>query len=182
MTDIQNQTADSKTDRAADIVREAANCAALRFMEAFESHRALCGSPIEELLLAAFYSVSGDGFAEVRMMGKSDNLRIPTTGETIFVYQQARVDKYCVDFLIADQSCPLEFGQGRWMVVECDGHDYHERTKEQAKHDKRRDRFFQSRGFKVLRFTGSEIWADPTACVDEILEQLGADEMWRVVA
>lgn len=44
------------------------------------------------------------------------------------------------------------------VVIECDGHAYHERTKEQAAHDKQRDRYMQCAGFTVLRFTGSEIY------------------------
>jgi very-short-patch-repair endonuclease len=65
------------------------------------------------------------------------------------------------------------------MIVECDGHDFHEKTKEQARRDKQRDRFLQSRGYKVLRYTGSEIWADPTECSDEILTELAIDDDWR---
>jgi len=54
------------------------------------------------------------------------------------------------------------------VVVECDGHDYHERTKEQAAHDRERDRFMQTSGIVVLRFTGSEIWRDPASCARQV--------------
>jgi very-short-patch-repair endonuclease len=54
-------------------------------------------------------------------------------------------------------------------VVECDGHDFHERTKEQAASDKARDRALQALGMRVLRFTGSEIWSDPLVCAREAL-------------
>ena len=54
--------------------------------------------------------------------------------------------------------------------MECDGHDFHERTKAQAAHDKTRDRALQARGLKVLRYTGSEIWADPFGCALDVLE------------
>ena len=33
--------------------------------------------------------------------------------------------------------------------MECDGHDFHERTKEQASSDKKRDRSLQAAGFLV---------------------------------
>mgnify|MGYP003580046510 CR=1 FL=1 len=74
---------------------------------------------------------------------------------------------------------PKSHGKPRWMIVECDGHEFHERTKQQARRDKQRDRFFQSIGYKVLRFTGSEIWADPDECASEIIEQLACDDEWR---
>lgn len=54
------------------------------------------------------------------------------------------------------------------IVVECDGHEYHEKTKEQAQRDKQRDRDFLSQGILTLRFTGSEIWKNPKKCVEEI--------------
>lgn len=56
------------------------------------------------------------------------------------------------------------------MVIECDGHDFHERTKQQAAHDRKRDRAMTQEGWMVLRFTGSEIWANPFACVTQCAE------------
>lgn len=53
-------------------------------------------------------------------------------------------------------------------IVECDGHDFHERTKEQAQRDRARDRAFQAAGIPVFRFTGSEIYASPTKCAREV--------------
>lgn len=55
------------------------------------------------------------------------------------------------------------------IAIECDGHDYHERTKEQAAHDRKRDREMTQAGIVVLRFTGSEIWKNPFACADQVL-------------
>lgn len=53
-------------------------------------------------------------------------------------------------------------------IIECDGHDYHERTKEQAMHDRARDRAFQAAGIPVFRFTGSEIYNNPFGCAGEV--------------
>ncbi len=55
------------------------------------------------------------------------------------------------------------------MVVECDGHEFHERTKGQAARDRSRDRVAQSQGLPIFRFTGSEIWNDPMACAHEVI-------------
>ena len=54
-------------------------------------------------------------------------------------------------------------------AIECDGHEYHERTKEQAQRDRSRDRMIQRDGLPVLRFTGSEIYRDPCGCAQEII-------------
>lgn len=53
------------------------------------------------------------------------------------------------------------------LIIELDGHDYHERTKEQAKRDRSRDRAFTKSGYEVLRFTGSEVYNQPVECVEE---------------
>jgi len=58
------------------------------------------------------------------------------------------------------------------LVVELDGHDFHEKTKEQAKRDKKRDRAMAAKGLTVLRFTGSEVYKDPGAACREVMELL----------
>jgi very-short-patch-repair endonuclease len=84
-------------------------------------------------------------------------------GAAIFtVHPQIEIGNYRVDFLIKSKSGDTQ------IVVECDGHDFHEKTKEQAAKDKKRDRYLVGRGFKVLRFTGHEIWKDPWLCALEV--------------
>jgi hypothetical protein len=58
------------------------------------------------------------------------------------------------------------------LLIECDGHDFHERTKEQARKDRSRDRQLQFAGFDVFRFTGAEIHADAFGCAEEIADFL----------
>jgi hypothetical protein len=60
------------------------------------------------------------------------------------------------------------------LVVELDGHDFHERTKEQARRDKSRDRYMTARGFTVFRFTGSELHRNPYRVADEIESYLAS--------
>lgn len=55
------------------------------------------------------------------------------------------------------------------LIVELDGHQFHEKTPEQAEHDRKRDRWFAARGLRVIRFTGREVWRDATACATEAL-------------
>lgn len=96
--------------------------------------------------------------------------------------QQVRVERSGkafarLDFLLAasehfpDNQYPVQWGPPKTLVaIECDGHDYHERTKEQAKRDKSRDRQMMALGVQTLRFTGSEIFADPTACAADVFD------------
>lgn len=83
------------------------------------------------------------------------------------IWAQADINGWAVDFVAGIQG---HKEKPSYLVIECDGHDFHERTKEQAKRDRSRDRDVQAAGFKIFRFTGSEIWKDPCKCSDAVLE------------
>lgn len=78
-----------------------------------------------------------------------------------------------VDFLLTYFRAVEHQTGWRQVVVECDGHDFHERTKDQAAHDRSNDRAAVQAGYPVLRFTGSEIWRDPWGCAGEVISFLG---------
>jgi hypothetical protein len=86
---------------------------------------------------------------------------------------QAQLGAYRVDFLVA--------AYGVSIAVECDGHDFHEKTKEQAARDKRRDRDVQMMGHLVMRFTGSEIYRDPWKAADTVISGLGLIDFKRAL-
>jgi Protein of unknown function (DUF559) len=68
-------------------------------------------------------------------------------------------------------------GLGPWqpiIVVECDGHQFHERTPEQASKDKRRLRMLQRLGTLVLPFTGTDIVRGSEESAQEIIETIHA--------
>jgi len=121
----------------------------------FAKVRHLCESPIEEILLEAIIAYR---IANYYTFPKMPGL----IGNGWNVEPQKHIGSYRVDFLLTDDECEVQ------TVIECDGHDFHERTKEQAQRDRERDRSMQSDGFLVLRFTGSEIWRDPWSCVEQI--------------
>jgi hypothetical protein len=51
--------------------------------------------------------------------------------------------------------------------IELDGHDFHERTKEQVTLRNQRDRVLESAGWRVLHFSGSEFHKDPLKVIEE---------------
>lgn len=84
---------------------------------------------------------------------------LPPKEMPIFVFQD-EFGPYRVDFCIHAKSL---------VAIECDGHEFHYRTKEQAARDKRRDREITERGAVMLRFTGAEIYANPFECAEQAL-------------
>ena len=131
-------------------------------------------SAIEEAMLAELARCAGPQAASPGMgdllesEGLPIALAVAVFGRWI-VLRELPVDQYRLDFAVIGGCVST------WRIaVECDGHNYHERTKEQAAHDRRRDRHLQRHGWHVMRFTGSEIFRDVRGCVAEVLA-LAAD-------
>jgi Uncharacterized protein conserved in bacteria len=109
---------------------------------------AVIESPIERVFFRCYHYLA---------LGFPVSQRLP-------IRRQVQIDSYRVDFVIEDAS------GNRLLAVECDGHDFHERTKEQAARDRSRDRnLLLNHGLPVMRFTGSELYADPFNCAAEAL-------------
>ncbi len=89
--------------------------------------------------------------------------------DILFIDSQKEIlnGKYRVDFLLASY-----YKKRQPLIIECDGHDFHEKTKEQSKRDKQRDRDCLLAGYNVMRFTGSEIYNNTEKCIQEIKEYL----------
>ena len=118
-----------------------------------------CESPIEQMMVLPLLEAS------------QDTKKLPYVRKVIFGSQvNISVSKqrlYRVDFLI---SVELIDNSIYPFIIECDGHDFHEKTKEQAAKDKKRDRELMALGYRVIRFTGSEIYDDPFMRVQEAKE------------
>lgn len=116
-----------------------------------------CESPIEQLFGVAFLKV-----IEGRGLNYNPGLIVEPQAEV-----ECYGKKYRVDFLVLVGNYLNNPEQCFKLVIECDGHDFHEKTKLQAARDKQRDRHLIGAGYHVIRFTGSEIWKDPFKCARE---------------
>lgn len=58
------------------------------------------------------------------------------------------------------------------IVIELDGHQWHEKNPSQVEKDKQRERFIVSQGYKVYRFSGREVYRRPLECVSEVRAQV----------
>lgn len=86
----------------------------------------------------------------------------------VIISPQQKILEYRVDFLVIAKLNPTSPRLMR-AIVECDGHEFHDRTKEQAIRDRQRDRALQAEGYGVFRFTGSEIHNDAGRCTAEVM-------------
>lgn len=130
-----------------------------------------CESPIEAMFAVALFAArDGDG----PFLRRVD----PAAGDKPSPIARGRAGALYLQYpLILDgRAVRLDFavvlGKKR-LAIETDGHDFHERTKQQAASDKSRDRLLTAAGWKLLRFTGSEVYADAAKCAGETLAVVG---------
>lgn len=130
-------------------------------VSALEAVLGRCESPIEQLVALAFAS---EWFLEdAEITEQTGRFASDLRRMTIEVRQQVSVCGYRLDFAVTDTT------DGWKIAIECDGHDFHDRTPAQAERDKSRDRVLAAAGWRVLRFTGREIYRDPTVVVRDVV-------------
>jgi very-short-patch-repair endonuclease len=131
-------------------------------------------SPIEDLFYIAFNAMAHSALEDINPnpeYNQKENKIIPARG--IYILPQARIGKFRVDFLIYQNGIAPENYEVP-VVVELDGHDFHDKDKTQRAYEKSRDRFLVKSGYKVLHFTGSEVVKDPYFVAYEALSMIGA--------
>jgi very-short-patch-repair endonuclease len=132
-------------------------------------------SPIEQMFLSAFEALRMiNGFPEYEETmfdGRSESFGT-------IISCQHKIDKYRVDFFISHKSASMarENKPAIMIVVECDGHDFHDKNEIQRRYEKKRDRHMQKLGFRVFRYTGSEIVKDPFVPAAECLSFATGDD------
>jgi very-short-patch-repair endonuclease len=97
---------------------------------------------------------------------------------TIGIWPQKMMFRYVLDFAITFWFRGAPFH----LAIECDGHEFHQKTKEQADRDTARERAISAWGYRVLRFTGRQINADAKACAMEALGQIMDWQTARLVS
>ncbi len=131
-------------------------------------------SPIEERFLVALVAIDElSGPSSIDFHGHGIHHVVRTSRESsshLVITGQAPVGQYRADFLLEWGF----FGMEARVAVELDGHDFHEKTKEQVARGKKRDRFFAAQDLPLLRFSGSEVHKDATACAQEALALLSS--------
>jgi very-short-patch-repair endonuclease len=88
--------------------------------------------------------------------------------DVICIFPQVDVEGYRLD-LVAMHTYN---GVTNVIGIECDGHNFHEKTKEQVARDKAKDRSLLCAGMPIMRFSGSEIWEDALECANQVIVYL----------
>ena len=117
-----------------------------------------CESPIEQLLslyLANLRMSFNDlnTFIEVSQIGNNQKITCKNG------------KKYRLDFYFMVK---YKNQETKYYGIECDGYEFHQKTKKQVQYDNQRQRDLQNEGIEIIRFSGSEIWENPIKCAIEV--------------
>lgn len=110
-----------------------------------------------------------------------DLLEFAREGATQYIYLLSQEEitvngkTYRADFLFDSNECESpysHFPKPFKLVIECDGHDYHERTKAQVKKANERDLALKMAGYDVLHLSGSQIYNEPFECARKVMDYI----------
>lgn len=122
-----------------------------------------CESPIEESLFV-------DILNRKDYFESWNKVRVTTETQKEVFYPTGRNTSITYRLDISIEVRCLSEGHEYNFAIECDGHEFHEKTKEQAASDRRRERNLMKLGYHVIRFTGSEIYGGSYHCAGDALE------------
>ena len=124
-----------------------------------------CESPIEQMLAL-----------ELENLHLENSTLFNSNLEIIGYEKQSEIEcnknVYRVDFLI-----PVIFYKNirRIYIVECDGYEFHQKTKEQVQNDYIRQRNLEMAGYRIIKFTGSEVYNNAQDCALQVLKYIQND-------
>ena len=126
-----------------------------------------CNSPIEQLM-ALSLNTELRSYRTIHVEPRLGIEIIEIRNQEEVITQSGKV--YIPDFSIPVIDVKGPKTSGKMFAIECDGHDFHEKTKEQATHDKQRERDLIAEGYIVIRFSDSEIYRNPFKCASEVFD------------
>lgn len=141
-------------------------------LDTFKQCFDLCESPIEQEFLVTWLEVwmPDENYDPNGTPSVANEWQIEQGWLTCLLYPQYRIQaeghKYRVDFLLRVRLQTTSIEQT--FAIELDGHNFHEKTQDQALRDKGRDRVLTRSGITVLRFTGREIYQGAHHVIAEI--------------
>lgn len=110
-------------------------------------------SPIEQIFITAF------------------DLYQQSKKEKFFLFSQAPIKikkkKYFADFLFEPDEYVNRYNTNAKVVIECDGYEFHQKTKEQVQHDNEREYDLKMANYEVIRFSGTQIFNSPIKCAED---------------
>jgi very-short-patch-repair endonuclease len=132
------------------------SCDTIMFLTEYGFTTEGCKSPIEQIFQFAF--------SMYRFCNYDGDFDDGLCLESQFRIETINGKTYIADFVLHHEFA--KFGSP-YLVIECDGHDYHNATKEQVAHDNERDFDIKESGYDILHFSGSQLFKSPMKCAEK---------------
>ena len=122
-----------------------------------------CKSPIEKIFAFAYdIIICNHGFP---------------VSELLILHQQERIKAnnhyYIADFVFDTGKLKhVYYKNPLKLVIECDGHDFHEKTPEQVTRNNQRDYDLKMADYDVIHFSGSQIYQNPLKCAQDTYDYI----------
>jgi hypothetical protein len=135
-----------------------------------------CKSPIEKLFLIEWY------------FQVEDENSVPEGYKNFYIYPQCQINNYRIDFVVVFQTEKyilanrenLEKLKEEILLVEIDSYLWHGSNPEQFTKEKERERELIKNDYKLMRFSGREIYSNVTKCVNEVFAYFLKDDEYRL--
>lgn len=128
-----------------------------------------CDEPITD------FDIPRDEYFYFRIKLIDDYVNIPKELSNVTFTVTASTERYEIsgykpDFMI-EMTGSLD--EAVRFAVEIDGYEWHEKTKEQAANDRKKDRAYLKNGYTPIRFLGTEVYHDVSSCARDTIEIVG---------
>ncbi len=158
--------------RANDLAEEWSNMA---YLDSYNEY-----TPIEALFIIEWKYQTAFQKEYMPLFGKYKE-------KIFFIYPQYEIEitenrKYRVDFLIEYKYMENweKNDKEDMFIIEMDSYLWHGSTPEQFAKEKKRERNLISAGYKIIRFSGREVYRNPEKCVDEVMDYIYKNEKNRI--
>lgn len=140
------------------------------YVGGFGEQLSICESPIEKMLLMhLLHKVSLIETHRDHFYFDIDNIYVMFSPRVSILSGKFRIDIAAeVEYRLPGEPQDKD-PRTMKFAIECDGFEFHS-SKEQMQNDYQRERDIQIYGCHVIRFTGSEIFADPAKCAEEVFK------------
>ena len=118
-------------------------------------------SPIEQIFITAFEIYC--------KYNNKENIYLFPQKEVIcnekkyYIDFEFKADDYLTQLLLGEKIKNYNFK----LAIECDGYEFHQKTKKQVQKDNEREYDLKMAGYEVLRFSGTQIYNNPLKCAED---------------
>lgn len=131
-------------------------------------------SPIEQIFITAFEMYCWlENKEKICLFAQKE---VKYKDKKYFIDFAFEADDYLTQLILENKIKNINFK----LAIECDGYEFHQKTKEQVQRDNEREFDLKMAGYEVLRFSGTQIYNNPIKCAkdtyDYIMKKVGDEE------